>query len=992
MRWSIFRRTLLPAEPAQELLEVVTPRTNAAVITPAEHLFGALGFDPGTEGAAAAALSLEIAGDSDGRRFLARAGSSSARRDLVGQLGAAYPQASLRLLAADRDPALVRPGEQTAACTLVLRHPSYLPLRTFRDDEVDAARAAQADPVLGILGAMGDLPAGWRALSQLVLRPAPADWSRDYLRLALEHPLAAERQAGGSGADTSLGSVFALLALLLLGALGLQAAVWYRAHDWPHLALLVLGAVAVVGLLVVALRLRQPRPLHDPKLVQEKVRHDARLVELRLAIVAPASVASDELRARLTRLVAAYRPFTLASGNALVARPVHPPSQGSGQGARPTRDLRVLDPLGGKPRELPILNVRELAGLWHLPQALDDVPLVERTTARRRLPLPATVSLAASKGRGCPIGVSSHQGRVVPVALPAALLRRHMLLVAKTRRGKSTLLLRLARHHMQGAGALILVDPHRDLAETALGLVPPHRRDDVIYLDVASPERPFGVNLLDAGLHWSRDQAVANTLLVFERAFDRFWGPRMADAFRFAAMALFEANEELCVGDPVRGRERQYTVLNQRHAGTFRCSRSWACGSHLGFGLDVPLLLADPPYRRTVLRAVSDPTITYWFTSYFEALDRRLQLEIINPVQTKVHAFAASRAARAIVGQPRSTIDPADWLRHDRIVLLSTGKGEVGEELAALVGGTLLNLATLAIGRQAELPPALRQPVTLLVDEFHTIPSANYEELLSELAKNGAALVLATQSLARLDTLDPERRRGLRATVFANLDGLFAFHVSAEDAAYLAAELGGGLDEQDLLELGDYQCYARLWSDTRGGERLPTFLVRLDPPPRADAALARRLAAASAERYGRPIEAVDEDRRMALERPALARASSLLPQTGPARVGQSLYASSGLLSSGAGDGTPTAAGDRGGFSPGPGPGPTTASGSRGSRRRPSQAARQRAAEVAAGQAALLKTEAGTDSTDGAHEPPLDVPAEPSDQEPADSSRDSESAA
>lgn len=945
---------------------MVTPRTNAAVITPAEHLFGALGFDPGTEGTADAALSLEIAGDSESRRFLARAGSSSARRDLVGQLGAAYPQASLRLLAADRDPALVRPDEQTAACTLMLRHPPYLPLRTFRDDEVDAARAAQADPVLGILGAMGALPAGWRALSQLVLRPAPADWSRDYLRLALEHPLAAERQAGSSGADTSLGSVFALLALLLLGALGLQAAVWYRAHDWPHLALLVLGAVALVGLLVMALRLRQPRPLHDPKLVQDKVRHDARLVELRLAIVAPASVASDELRARLTRLVAAYRPFTLASGNALVARPAHRTCLGSGQGAQPTRDLRVLDPLGGKPRALPILNVRELAGLWHLPQALDDVPLVERTTARRRLPLPATVALAASAGRGCPIGVSTHQGRVVPVALPAALLRRHMLLVAKTRRGKSTLLLRLARHHMQGAGALILVDPHRDLAETALGLVPAHRRDDVVYLDVARPERPFGVNLLDAGLNWSRDQAVANTLLVFERAFDRFWGPRMADAFRFAAMALFEANEELCAGDPVRGRERQYTVL------------------------DVPLLLADPPYRRTVLRAVSDPTITYWFTSYFEALDRRLQLEIINPVQTKVHAFAASRAARAIVGQPRSTIDPADWLRHDRIVLLSTGKGEVGEELAALVGGTLLNLATLAIGRQAELPPALRQPVTLLVDEFHTIPSANYEELLSELAKNGAAVVLATQSLARLDTLDPERRRGLRATVFANLDGLFAFHVSAEDAAYLAAELGGGLDEQDLLELGDYQCYARLWSDARGGERLPTFLVRLDPPPRADAALARRLAAASAERYGRPIEAVEEDRRMALERPALARASSLLPQTGPARVGQSLHASSDLLGSGAGDGTPTAASDRGGFHPGPGP--ATTPGSRASRRRPSQVARQRAAAVAAGQAALLKSEAGTDSADGADDPPLDVPAEPSDQEPADSSQDGESAA
>jgi hypothetical protein len=61
----------------------------------------------------------------------------------------------------------------------------------------------------------------------------------------------------------------------------------------------------------------------------------------------------------------------------------------------------------------------------------------------------------------------------------------------------------------------------------------------------------------------------------------------MADAFRFGAMALFEANAALCRGDPHRGRDRQYTVL------------------------DVPLVLADAPLRPSVLREVRDPTITY---------------------------------------------------------------------------------------------------------------------------------------------------------------------------------------------------------------------------------------------------------------------------------------------------------------------------------------------------------------------------------------------
>jgi hypothetical protein len=112
--------------------------------------------------------------------------------------------------------------------------------------------------------------------------------------------------------------------------------------------------------------------------------------------------------------------------------------------------------------------------------------------------------------------------------------------------------------------------------------------------------------------------------------------------------------------------------------------------------------------------------------------------------------------------------------------------------------------------------------VTLVVDEFQTIPGADYEQVLGELAKYGANVMLASQTLSRLDRLtDAQRTRNLRVSVFSNLDGLFAFHMSAEDARYIADELGGGLDAQVLLELGHYQTYARI-TDVRNGERLPT--------------------------------------------------------------------------------------------------------------------------------------------------------------------------
>jgi hypothetical protein len=819
MRVSLERRQAPPVE--TELLEIVTPRTNAATISAAENLFAALALpEP---------CGFEIAATHEARWFLVRAAGSARRVHLERQLAVAYPQAELRRLDLQRYPSLdpARPAddEQAAACALIHRTPPYLPLRTFRDADVDAARSAQADPVLGILGALGNLPVGWRGLAQLIVRPAPADWCRDYLRLAVEHPLAAEHAAARG--DTSLTSVFLLAGLIGAGALAFQIVQWVSAGEWLAFAASGVGlGLALPGVIRLARHLNN-RPVYDTRLVQEKIAHVAFQCELRLAVFAPSTVAACAVADQLSHLVAAYRQFSRDAGNSLIAHRLDDHAH----------DLRTLTPFLPV-RALPILNSRELAGLWHLPQEPADLPFLERTTARRRLPLPATVT------RGCRIGVSVHQNQTVPVALPDDLLRRHLLLVAKTRRGKSSLLLQLARDAMtrRPTGtprpALFLVDPHRDLARAALGLVPPSRRNDVVALDLAEAERPFGLNLIDVGLGWSRDKAVANALAIFRREFDRFWGPRMEDAFRFALLTLFEVNQAICAADPT-GSSRQHTIL------------------------DVPAVLVDAAFRRSLLGLVTDPIVKAWWSGYFDLLDRRLQIEIVNPVQTKVQRFAGSIAARAVVGQPRSTIDPGAWVREGKIVVVDTAKGIVGEDTAALIGATLLNLVGLAIADQAALDPVQRRPVTVVVDEFHSLPGADYEAILAELAKYGANLVLATQSLARLDALDREQHRALRATVFANLDGLFAFHTSAEDARYLVPELGGEVDQIDLVALGEYQCYAKL---STSGERLPTFSVRLDPPPAGDSEVAASLTRESAIRYGRPRRDVECDVLSALAR------------------------------------------------------------------------------------------------------------------------------
>ena len=820
MRLTLRFKSQRTSDVEAHVIEIVTPRTNVAALTSAENFFTSLALDE--------PFAMEMAADRDRRRFLVRASGSSMCQQLMSQLGAAYPQADFRRLQALDDPARAREDEQVAACTLCLRAPAYLPLRTFTDLDVDGDRSAQADPVLGILSALGDLPTGWRGLSQLVLLPAPENWCTDYQRFSVQHPLEHER------VPTSTQSTMPMLGFvtmcLVVAVAGLQAYSLLRAGQWLQLASLF--CISVLGLAAgVAMVRRLSRPtLYDMELVREKVTRAACRAEIRLLLYAPSSVPQARVRAQLQRIAAVYRRFNLAAANGLV------PHQ-----ARPDRVCPWLPAPSESTRRMAVLTTLELAGLWHLPHATADVVLLERTTARRWLPLPTAVA------EGCRIGTSRHQGRDVAVALPLDVLRRHMLLVAKTRRGKSTLMLRLAQHAMQAEPrrAVLLVDPHRDLAEAALGLVPEWRSTDVVYLDVANLTRPFGLNLLDTGLGWDRDRAVANTLAVFEREWgDRYWGPRMEDAFRFSLMTLFDANLAYCQSDPSHGRSTQYTLL------------------------EVPALLSDAGFRRQVLQTATDPAIRAWWSDYFDSLDRRLQMEVINPVLSKIHKFEGLAAGRYVVGQPASTIDPAGWLREGAIVIVNTGRGVVGESAAALIGSTLLNLVTLAVAEQAGLESAARWPISIFVDEFHTLPGADYEGILTELSKYGANLVLATQSLSRLLALGGDEARGLRATVFANLDGLFAFNCSAEDAEYLVPELGGLIDDQDLVELGEHQCYVRLSS---AGQRVPTFSVQLDPPLTHDPGRSAALAGASAERFGRDAKLVQNDRQSALARVLEAR-------------------------------------------------------------------------------------------------------------------------
>ena len=127
-------------------------------------------------------FSLELAGDAGGVNLLARCQYDQVVRS---QIAAHYPQARIRQVPVDDDPIFVHVGEQAWGLTLRTGGPEYVPLRTFRDDDL---LDPGSDPLLAVIGSLSALRPGERVLTRLLLRSLGPDWSQAHQQKAFKNP------------------------------------------------------------------------------------------------------------------------------------------------------------------------------------------------------------------------------------------------------------------------------------------------------------------------------------------------------------------------------------------------------------------------------------------------------------------------------------------------------------------------------------------------------------------------------------------------------------------------------------------------------------------------------------------------------------------------------------------------------------------------------------------------------------------------------------
>ena len=767
------------------LLAVTPPRAGERTLLGVENLLQSI--------AVPEPFSLELAGDMDGVTLMARCIDDQVVR---GQLSAHYPQARIRKVDPGDDPLRLEEGEQAWSITLRADGPEYVPLRTFRDDDL---LDPGSDPLIALMGALSELEDEERVVARLMLRSLGPDWSQAHLDKAHKRPGTEPREPAYTYQTKPLQMDGVTLAVLGLAALAaLKSYLWIQDGETWKAALL--GTGMALGLAAGGWawhRWKKARKrVEDPLLIKEKVSRIAFDAELQIVAVLPADTRPQRARELLGPVAAAYRHFDNPAGarfKVSKVRPVLP-------------DPEMMHPAGpglfGKSRS--VLGVREVACLWHPPGAGDETPLVERSGARALLP--------SAKGvRGGALVGDTTAGKARPIRFPEDLLRRHHLYVARTRMGKSTLMHHVVTHKMRekaegrDGDAIIVIDPHTDLVEGLMEHVPESLMDRVRLIDLADHARAPGINLLDTRIFSDRDRTADSVVRVAKGLWEQ-WGPRMQSILEQTVKTLHEANEH-----PTTDEGSQHTILD---------------------GLK---LLSDRKFRDGVLKKVSDPYLLEWWARDFGQWHAQYRADALAPVQTRLSYYASSKRARAILGQRRSTIDLRRTILDGGILLVSTAQGVVGRDVAALVGASLLNLVDSVIREQAGLSLRERRGALVVVDEMQSMPGVDYESMLSELGKFGASFILATQSLAKLDDLS----RTMRDTLLANVGCLAVFQVAGNDARTLVWELGKDrVSEDDIVSLPVHHCYVRA---TVGKERMPAFSMMVRKPEEGEPGVADRI-------------------------------------------------------------------------------------------------------------------------------------------------------
>lgn len=743
------------------LLQIKVPRENEKTPLAAEQMFSSLhGIMRGAK-KSLDMISFEIVSMSEGGiKFYAVAPAHLAKF-VEGQIYAQYPNAEISHV--NDYTVTSRSGQNYVSAGIVELEKDYIfPVKTFRDFEVD--------PLAAVTGAISDLKVSEEAWIQIIIRPVSNYWqesSKDYITAIRE------------GKSLTSGGILEMLSGLVSAlAKSLQTS----------------DEKGVVKKEVVRLAPGQEEELSK---IEEKMLKLG--FEMGIRIV---TKASDQFRSEqiLRDIVASFKQFTTAHLNSFV----HSESEKSGEEIYNEYVKRYL------PAEVPdILNIEELASLYHLPNVTVETPNIVWSRARKSEPPMDLPTI--NDGEVNIFAETDYRGQRIEFGIKKRDRSKHAYILGKTGVGKSTVFKNMFISDVLAGYGACFIDPHGETVEDLLNHIPESRMEDVIYFDPSDTSNPIAFNLLELSDPSQRDLVADGVVEVFKKQFDFSWGPRLQYLLQNSIATALEA---------------QGTTL-----------------------LSVMRLLVDKNYRKFILKQVKDPILLkFWEEEYTQmASNSRLVTEAVAPIQNKVGRFISSSVIRNIVGQVKSSINLREIMDNRKILLVNLAQGKLGEESSALLGGMLITRLQSTAMERIDIPIDQREDFFMYVDEFQNYATDSFAKILSEARKFRLNLIMTNQYIDQIPLT-------VRQAIFGNVGTLASFVVSQADAAILANEFAPIFSAEDLVSLEAHSMYVKLAIDgmTSKPFSAKSLDLRYQPLNMRDTIVAR-----SREKYGTDKQVIE---------------------------------------------------------------------------------------------------------------------------------------
>lgn len=652
------------------------------------------------------------------------------RSFVEGQIYSQYPSVQIR--EADEDYVTHESKHSVVySSEIILTDSEMLPIKTFQNFEVD--------PLAGITGALAKLEStGEEVWIQILARPIKDDWHKSSERWISGVKKGKSSSFLGSGAD------FTWLT-------GILEALWKPPEA---------GAGSSDGTKELSER--------DKTRVSEAEKKATKLgyqVKIRLVYLGE-STANAHLR--MQAIVGTFKQFNSTNLNGFKV-----------SGASFKKD----DLSKYRNREFNdkgfILNIEELASVFHLPHTNVETPNVVWASSKTSEPpskLPIITGNSAIDENISAFGMTNFRGVNHQFGMLRIDRSRHMYIIGQTGTGKSGALALLALSDIFHGHGYAIIDPHGDFAVDNMRFIPGNRLNDVVYFNPADTAFPLGFNPLEVTNPDQKNNISSEVIGVFKRMFGESWGPRLEYILRYTILALLD---------------RPTTTL-----------------------LDISRMLTDKKFREETLGYSKDIVVLNFWRNEFDTWTDRFVTEAISSVLNKIGAFTANPIIRNIVGQPKSTFDIRKIMDEGKILIVNLSKGLIGEDNAAILGSFIVTKIQLASMSRSDIERIEdRRPFYLYVDEFQNFQTDSFATILSEARKYGLNLTVANQYISQMDD-------NVRDAVFGNVGTMITFRVSADDAPILAKQFEPQFEPNDLLQMNHRNFVINMVIE---GEKAPAF-------------------------------------------------------------------------------------------------------------------------------------------------------------------------